>query len=74
MATWLQGPGYRVRLRKVEAIVPTDTAHPEDGCSILVTGTLLQVAEGAQEVCRRLDEALVVRARGKIGFGGGQES
>ena len=68
MATWLSGPGYRVRLRHVEAVVPTDTAHPEDGCTILVSGSLVQVAEGAEAVCQRLDEAVTERVRRKVGF------
>jgi len=71
MATWLSGPGYRVRLGKVEAVVPTDVSHPEDGATILVAGTLLQVGEAAETVCQRLDGAVVERARGKIGFAGG---
>lgn len=68
MSTWLQGPHFRIRVRDLQAIAPSDTAHPEDGCSLLVSGVLVQVSEPADEVCRLLDESIVERARKKVGF------
>jgi len=76
MALWLSGPGYRIRVRDLQAVVPLDAAHPEDGSTILVSGVIVHVGEGAEQVCSRLDDVQVQRARAKVGFcsssGGGQ--